>query len=643
MYSVLIQNEETYNSFADYQPFFSKSCNDGKIGVCKWIESGANIETALPELPSLVNDKEEWCAVIVRTVDESKRAGYLSDMFNPYDFDASKTCGKESLEDIPLVRLTHILGGIPPYNIDFKTVTVKEKYKANRVVFEPNIDKKNYNAHNELKEKYSYDGRKPSLIVIVTLRFVSQDNISLESVWETRKESESSEFWKRNTYPNICRFTVCDVSDEGPVQRDADKMNMWLSVLMLCLNYPDSSVLQANRLYKLSCDFDKDIMEDNFQNVIYKLKSNKYYIEKSLDADKNQELSIEEKIPDYRVPCSVQTKKPNFKDILIRSNRFKLLSRGKFNDFGIWKHHKLESERSLIHCVKDSERKLDQAAEAIKPKCNVRKDEIEKVNKYQYEDMQIEARELYRTIIEQQGVLPEDNFKSNKKMRTAEKIINDILKNRLTRKTFLLTLIIIAVILLFVNLPGLISHFVLNQGSLTGFFSLFVVEWFVVFVSAIFLVLFEKSKLKSALNMFNMGLKEELIKLVSNVSLYSDYISNIASFSKLTNYLRLTNKNDDNKLFENISKMKHLKAIDSMLHKIKKWGVSYHLDLDLDAGFTDNNDLYDYTVNPSESSLYNLATSQTFTTEINHSGIPLDSPYEYIKNVNIAREEVYDD
>ena len=56
MYSVLIQNKKTMESFGQFHPLFSETLAKGEVGFCQWIEAGATIEEALPELLELVQD-----------------------------------------------------------------------------------------------------------------------------------------------------------------------------------------------------------------------------------------------------------------------------------------------------------------------------------------------------------------------------------------------------------------------------------------------------------------------------------------------------------------------------------------------------------------------------------------------------------
>lgn len=90
MYSVLIQNSKTIDSFLRYRPFFAEALTAGQIGICRWNEFGRTIETALPELSSLTDDKEEWRAIIVRHTDDHDMSAFESADNNPYDFEVNR-------------------------------------------------------------------------------------------------------------------------------------------------------------------------------------------------------------------------------------------------------------------------------------------------------------------------------------------------------------------------------------------------------------------------------------------------------------------------------------------------------------------------------------------------------------------------
>ena len=138
MYSVLIQNQQTADAFAKYHPFFLEALNSNSIGLCKWIETGTSIDTALPELRELTDNKEHWRAIIVRMEDGEAMKSFAASKRNPFDFEINQdhdTSVHES--EVPLIRLTHMLGGVPAPDMEFKSVEIREPHKAVRTISEP--------------------------------------------------------------------------------------------------------------------------------------------------------------------------------------------------------------------------------------------------------------------------------------------------------------------------------------------------------------------------------------------------------------------------------------------------------------------------------------------------------------------------
>ena len=148
MYSVLIQNKKTMESFGQFHPLFSETLTKGNVGFCQWIEAGTTIEEALPELLDLVEDKEAWRAVIVRIQDEEDIVAHPCARLNPYDFYENAGGDRGIRENpVPLVRLTHMLGGVPVPEARFEAKIVKEDRLSPKVIYEPVTDKEEMEAY----------------------------------------------------------------------------------------------------------------------------------------------------------------------------------------------------------------------------------------------------------------------------------------------------------------------------------------------------------------------------------------------------------------------------------------------------------------------------------------------------------------
>ena len=339
-YSVIIQNAKTIEEFAKYQALFADALKSNRIGVCKWNESGTTVETALPELNSLTDDKEEWRAIIIRFIDDDCMAACQSVPQNPYDFLINQNNGDDVHEnDVPLVRLTQMLGGIPTIEVDFEPEVITEEHMAPRIIYTPVVDKTKAEVRRELVRKYQFDGRLPSSIIIVSVRERNDDKDSeedVDSTWLSRRESESSEFWKRNQYPGICRFLVYDYKKLGAVQREADNFNFWLSVRLLSTNVVDAATLQAYRLYTVKSIIDKKKMREAFQTVSNRLRSAKQALERDVRKDIESQICEEEELPNYRVEVPVALKLPLSESREVKMKSFRLLSSGTLSDVNAW-------------------------------------------------------------------------------------------------------------------------------------------------------------------------------------------------------------------------------------------------------------------------------------------------------------------
>ena len=329
MYSVVILNSPTSEAFAEYHPLFLEGLKNGNIGLCKWNEDGMTIDTALPELRELTDDKEDWRAIIVRFADEEPMAGFKSDHRNPYDFDEIDSWEEIITESSnPLIRLTQMLGGVPMPEKRFQSRKIIEPDKAPRMVYEPVDDSERDASYRALSRKYEFDGKQPTSIILITLRRGYRPEDNIDASWEYHKESYSSNFWKHNHYPSICRFLVYDFSVAGPVQKTADEFGFWTSVMLMALNRIDSSTLQAYRLYAIKPTFDKEDMEETFQRTIDRLRLSRKTIRESMKRESIAQISSEPELPDYGYEVSVELDLPRRKESEVSGKGFKMTSTG---------------------------------------------------------------------------------------------------------------------------------------------------------------------------------------------------------------------------------------------------------------------------------------------------------------------------
>lgn len=104
---------------------------DESVGFCTWIQSGESIDTAIPELRELTDDKSEWSAVVVLSENDLRELGSSPNTQNPFDFSQFGHDEDElNISTNNLIRLTHMLGGVPSPEKHFRSMTVEEEGKT---------------------------------------------------------------------------------------------------------------------------------------------------------------------------------------------------------------------------------------------------------------------------------------------------------------------------------------------------------------------------------------------------------------------------------------------------------------------------------------------------------------------------------
>lgn len=631
-------------AFSQYQPLFAEALNSGRIGVCKWIEAGTTIDTALPEIGSLTDDKKEWRAVIVRYIDDNCMASFESDARNPYDFLVNRDTEDSVAESpIPLVRLTQMLGGVPPLEVKFKAEVLREPNKAPRTIYTPIEDVQRKRAHRELTAKYAFDGKLPSAILVISIRRKSWQSENVERSWLAHKESDSSEFWKRNHFPSICRFVVYDMEKQGPVQKEADDFGFWYSVMLMAINEWDSSTVQAYRLYTLGVSMNPEAMSDSFQMLADRLRDAKHSLEQSIRKDVEGRACEELGLPDFKVEVAVALKTPKIDDYTEKKTTFGVLSEGAATDIANWERIRGTAENELTASIKSANRALDQTADKLRSSCTFSADEVTPLSRYQAEDLKSETDRLYQKIVHIQGILPKENVSADAELQQAACKVRHNLLGRVLKRPAIWTIVFSALLLLASAVPALSDCLTNRDASLTTVAYVVCGSIIAVIVAALSVLLAQKAQLNILIARYNQRLKDAYNKLIENAGEYSSYMSAIASHSRGRSYLNLSNQKKYASNSAHFSKYRHIKAINVLLGKLAVWSKAYHLNVDFSSMRPETRIEIDTSIAPPENKLYSLATGDTYAVAINNSGMSMDSPYPFAGQIAIIREELYED
>ena len=643
-YSVIIQNTKTMESFLQFQPLFSDAVFSNRIGICKWNEAGTTIDSAVPELRGLTDDKKEWRAIIVRYADDNGMAVFHSTAENPYDFIVNAD-SKDIVEEnkVPLVRLTQMLGGVPVPEIKFETEVIREQHKAPRTVYVPVSDPAQEQAYALLSQKYSFDGVRPRSIVIITIRPKDvMDRNEIGQTWETHRESDSSAFWKRNHYPSTCRFLTYDYLKQGPVQKKADDFNFWVSVFLLATNDIDPSMLQAYRLYQVKTHLGKDEMTESFQTVVDRLLTVKKIIEKEINSDIEASICKEETLPEYRLSVSVSFPLPEDSQRDISSTSFGLVSNGAAAEVALLESKKEAVEASYKKAVKSSERTLDRVADRIRIGCQVDRAEVPAMNRYQKEDLSQEINDIYEQIVSIQGEIPTGSISDDQGTSALEKTIRDELIQRVVRRPATSAFVVSIAALLLAMTPAILKSAWYDGADYRTLLLTFAAGAAVIGACALSVLLIQKMKLNGLLRDLNRRLRGMFDRLTNNAELYTAYMSSIASHERGSSFLALSSQKEVEEDEDRLMKLRHITAINGLLARIREWSKAHHLDVSFADKTPETMIAVDTSVNPVHVKLYTLTDGSIYPVAVNQSGLTIDSPFSFTNRIDIVREELYD-
>lgn len=645
MYSILIQNQKTMESFQHFHPLFLDALNKGEIGICQWFEAGTTVETAVPELYELIEDKQEWRALIVRFEDDAPMAAFETVPDNPYDFVENLPDDPTMREsDIPLIRLTHMLGGMPSPNVIFVSDVVTEHGKAPRMVYIPKVLEEDQREYRRLSEKYHLHAAPPSEIILISLRFRRDQRLeNVERAWTQNNEINSSEFWKRNGYPSICRFTFFEAQRQGPTQRIADLFSAWMAVLLLARNDIDPSSLQAYKLLRLDVEYDRKQMAETIQNTAGRILSAREFIQKSIQAELRQKLNEEAPPPDYRLKAPVVLSLPNSKSFPPKASRFRLTSRTAFSDSNEWTDMERATEETLSKADVLTARAVDRTCEQMRRYTRYQPEEIFRLDEYQREDLRGQLDALSRSIEIQRAGLPTGSQAGRGRMKELSEAIRGKLRRRVTSSQVCVISSVTLAMFTLTMVPGFFD--VSARGILSLDAALIALAGGATLLLAGIAqrLLLLRNRLRRDVSAYSGTANAEMLRYSLNADQYSEYLGNIASLMHGRSFLYGLQRKvflQDEAMFY---KRNHISALNAFLATLKTWSDAFHLAVSFDSADMDEYLSVDTDVLPYTNPLYTFHAIGSYSVGVNSSGDTIESPFNFVEKLIIEREELYDD
>ena len=645
MYNVLIQSHTTQSSFDRFYPIFSEEIQAGRLSVCQWIESGTTVRSALPELYDLIGKKNKWRAIIVSTEFRDREGEHLTDSLNPYDYLENAELEEMPLgadgrfveSPIPLIRLTHLLGGIPLPEVQ---VTQEDEADEALAALRAQESERRREAYIRWSEENVLEAVPPEEIILIQARrgrTDASDYIDLEEAWKQQDIFQPSLFWLRNTYPSICRFLTFDVDLHGVLSTQRDLFKMWSALLLMCKNRLPSDTMQAYRLYKLDLEIDTDKMEKKFQSVAGQLNQAKYQLRRDLRGQENMSRIIDPDLPAYEVGIPVSFNRTDASSFAVSFENYGLAAGEGGSDFIRWAEEVDQGNRGLKKLVHLLNRVLDQCSGRVRESTFMTEQELPVLTEYQQEDLQESMNDSYSAVLRVHEQLAFDKEGIEEELAQTDKEIKTLIIRRMSKKTALTVGMILPLALLCSLLPGILSSLNFRAAGIYLTFGMIFTALTVLLILSL-----RRRRMINTMKDYQRTLLEYVHRILAHEPAYSEFLSGIASYIRGKRILDAAARR--RKQAESIRSLRlgHLKTIEAFLEKLESWSAAFHLDVDTREADVIRLEDEDQLELSELETLYEFTEEKGQSAEINHSGKQIPSPFGFIRRLLIQREEIYD-
>ncbi len=672
MYTVIILNKQSSDLLRNYKFLFKPFVDKGIIGFCDWNESGTDVKTSVPDLCETIKGKKDWRAVIVNT---DSVYGYREKCMpkenNPFDYSKLDNEKAPHESPIPLIRLTHIIGGytasmVREFEKGFEyydnekgeRIRVKEselteneinelseKYnEIYSVYIEKEVPDEIKNKEKELTEKYRFSDIRPVEIDLVSTRskIDTDEKTVIEEYWKNHLEMNSSNFWEVNKYPNNCRFIVYDITNQDNSFYKRELTEFWLSVLTLATNKIAASSLQAYRLYKVSVDVSKDDLQDVLNTHLNKLNSAYGFVKEQINL--RPESSFDENdvlVNRQTVPVTIE--KNESKELFMDMGKIGLSRNYPEDESVFWKSQISQKKDSIDQYLKSPRRAVDKSANYLKNRAASFRGENYVLDKFQIDDLKEIMNNLEYNIIFAEVKQVIDKKGVDKNLTDINNSVKKEIGFRMRKETITVSGLILLLICFIGYIPYLISAGRVGANCFLPALLIVVIILAVSAVGGVIALFLQRIKLVNSMMQFNTFTRSVANDMRSFTQRFEEYFSDICTYMKAVSILEgASRESGDRDSVSNILLL-HKKAINAAISKDNDWIVSYDIKR-ADEFITNVTTFFDVNCIPRDNPLYYFEYNQEENDiPINSTGDMVTSPYKFVKKLWIERENIYDE
>lgn len=297
------EREDLMPSFEAHAQLFEEIGEEFDVMVCPWYSQGETIETAVPDLYSMLKGVASWRGIVATDMSygRGKHAGekIVANPFDLYDLpplEARFKLADDCLNDpLPVVRLSRMLGGIP------KSYRTRSYEQGEEKPFEGAM------------MRYHLECTRPTELTFFSPRNTSSSVLMFDEGQVGVRDlfdGVDFSFVEKNGYADISRFIIMDRELPPSMQFDREMLAYWLFAFSYGMDSEGRSTLDIGQLYKARLELDEQefflaeakrfaqfgVALDSIEEHVHSYRSER----KHVSTKEEQELpAFQERVPDF--------------------------------------------------------------------------------------------------------------------------------------------------------------------------------------------------------------------------------------------------------------------------------------------------------------------------------------------------------
>lgn len=650
MLSVLIYQKSSQSFIDQYRALFEPFEESGKIAFCFWDEHGTDVASALPELTGILRGVRSWQAIVVMPVSDSdSRDTNLCREDNPFDFLCNSDPEPPVHESqIPLIRLSQMLGGIPLVNqhyVNTRTLNTENRDQM-RVLRRESTEELQAQQRiwNDLNDKYSFPCERPERVYLFKARQpmdirlpVTKDTDSLR-----RHEINSSLFWYRNRYPATARFLTQDCRRPGNARYHEDLFQFWMTALTLALNHFPTGTFEAYKVYTATGIVDRNKVHELFSNYYNRLGGVQYSANIQIGElrKSSQFQRRQESLPMYRCDIPVHFELQESPDLMIPSKRIGLSRNCPEEEEPWWHRHVQNSVRAVRKLHGSTKMTLDRASIQCRYASKVTEDELCELDEYQIEEMQQQLSGLETSILTFSTYTALPINKYYRDLAQAEKDTASQMKKRMSKKTAIIAGLSSLAVYMVGFIPDLVHQ--LQEGN--GFLStlgLALLGCLFMLLAAFGCLLYFRWIITDRIHSYN-GIIAGIVRNFQQAgSTFSDYLTNCCSLMRGRFMLQALTRRTLISTQEIVKIGRHIEFLSVQMGIINNWLSDFDLKPLPDKG-NHSREYFDFDIPPEKNSGYSIQQEHVDLYIPSVGGSTCKAPYPFVTEFTANREALFE-